>query len=107
MGGKKNKKKKAQGGGGGGGEAAAPPLSSTIITPAHDEALKEASLSIAHNEKKKGNEEYLKQNYIAAIEHYTRGIAVSVCDPSLLGTLLANRSVAFIRIKVQRSSLWE
>jgi hypothetical protein len=98
MGAKKNKKKKKDGA----VDVQTPPhvpvqaspMSSTSAM--EDDALRE----IAHAEKKKGNEEYLKKRYSTAVTHYTRGIAASAKEPALLILLLLNRAIAFLRIKV-------
>lgn len=97
MGTKKNKKKKKEA-----GDVQAQTPTPTPVTPVQatntleDDALRE----IAHSEKKKGNEEYIKKHYSVAISHYTRGIAASAREPGLLVLLLVNRAIASLRIKV-------
>jgi hypothetical protein len=102
MGTKKNKKKKKDGA----GDVQTPPQAAQVsaiqasvpatTTIMEDDALRE----IAYSEKKKGNEEYLKKRYSTAVNHYTRGIAASAREPTLLVLLLVNRAIAFLRIKV-------
>ena len=101
MGTKKSKKKKKEGAGDGQAQAPATVVPAVSVgVPASSVMEDDALREIAHAEKKKGNEEYLKKRYTAAVNHYTRGIAASAREPALLVLLLVNRAIAFIRIKV-------
>lgn len=98
MGTKKNKKKKKEVAG---GDAQAQPSPTPPHVPAASNTVEDDALrEIAHSEKRKGNEEYLKKRYSTAVTHYTRGIAASSREPALLVLLLVNRAISYLRIKV-------
>jgi len=49
----------------------------------------------------RGDEEYHRGNFSAAISYYTKAIALSGSNPFFLVTLFTNRAVAHIHLKVR------
>ncbi|KNC55619.1 mitochondrial import receptor subunit TOM34 [Thecamonas trahens ATCC 50062] len=97
MGRRRRRKKKA----GGAAAATGTPATAAAAKAAASDPLAnyEPVPLAAEDERRKGNKQYHRKNYAAAVYHYTRSISGAAKNPSFLGVLFANRAAAHIGLK--------